>query len=118
MNNKKLIPFLILLLPFLLGCMLFGPSPASYQAAPGECFVPPKGDAVYDQFYANEVNPQNCAAFEEQSQAFAAEANAEYINAQTERARTETTLNLAGAGITTAIVAAFIIVVIIGMTRA
>lgn len=58
-------------------------SPRNYVAAPGDCFVPPQGDPLYDQHYAENVNPQNCGSFIDQSRAW-------YINAQTNALNAET----------------------------
>src|SRR5574339_9096 len=46
-----------------------GYSRTEYQAAPGNCFVPPQGDPLWDQHYAEHVNPGNCTAFKDQEQA-------------------------------------------------
>ena len=54
------------------------PNPQSaYVPAPGDCVVMPQGqDAVYDQFYAQQVNPFNCDAYVNQEAA-------QYTQAQT-----------------------------------
>jgi hypothetical protein len=61
-----------------IGPRLFGggkqysnPNPQSaYVPQPGDCIVLPQGqDAVYDLYYAEKVNPANCKAFVDQSQA-------------------------------------------------
>lgn len=56
---------------YLFGSQMSNPNPqSSYVPANGDCFVPPQGqDPVYDQFYANEVNPANCEAYLDQSEA-------------------------------------------------
>lgn len=47
------------------------PLPSDYvPEQSGDCFVPPKGDPLYDEHYAKEVNPYNCQSLESQSEAF------------------------------------------------
>ena len=62
------------------------PNPQSaYVPQPGDCIVLPQGqDAVYDLFYAKEVNPLNCTSFKTQEEA-------QYIEAQTRALDAETT---------------------------
>lgn len=44
------------------------PLPSDYVANPGECFVPPQGDPLYDEHYAKNVNNPNCDALRIQSE--------------------------------------------------
>lgn len=42
-------------------------SSRDYVPANGDCFVPPRGDPLYDEHYAKNVNQPNCQAFKDQS---------------------------------------------------
>jgi hypothetical protein len=104
--------------------MLNEPLPQNYVAQPGECFVPPQGDPVYDQFYANQVNPQNCQAFENQSQGFVNKstaevysAQAEAIHVQTDKTFTEMVMNAIGAIVTVLLTIVVVAIFVIGLSR-
>lgn len=58
-------------------------SPRDYVSQPGDCFVPPQGDPLYDAHYAEHVNPGNCEAYKDQ-------AEAKNIDAETRQVRAET----------------------------
>jgi hypothetical protein len=73
-----------------------GWSPRAYVARPGDCYVPPQGDPLYDEHYANNVNVPNCSAFVDRGQAKVLEAQAEVVEAQAERIRTETNIQKIG----------------------
>lgn len=64
-------------------------SPRDYVARPGDCFVAPQGDPLYDAHYAENVNVPNCNAFKTQSEA-------RFVDAQTDKVRTETGVNTFG----------------------
>lgn len=64
-------------------------TPRDYVAKPGECFVPPQGDPLYDEHYAKNVNQYNCDALKVQSEA-------KYIDSQTEKTRLDTRVGLFG----------------------
>lgn len=83
----------------------------------GDCFVPPQGDPVYDQFYAQQVNPANCGALVDQSQSRVNNAQAEQVHVETEKIFTEMVMNSIGAFVTMLIVVAFIAIVIVGAIR-
>lgn len=68
-----------------------GPNPEDYVAAEGECFVPPQGDPLYDEHYAD-INGKNCSAFKNQSEAF-------YTDEQTRALKWETNRENAGFGL-------------------
>ena len=84
-------------------------SPRDYVPAPGECFVPPQGDGVYDAFYAQEVNAPNCSAFESQSNAWKTNADAEAVEWKTFQSRIATSF-LAFVGV--CIVGFFVYVIV------
>lgn len=52
---------------------------------PNDCFVPPKGDPLYDAHYAEHVNGQNCSALKTQSEAKNIDAQTRQINTETDR---------------------------------
>lgn len=58
-------------------------SPRNYVAAPGDCFVPPQGDPLYDAHYAEHVNGPNCTALGAQS-------DSQYTDAMTNEVRWNT----------------------------
>ena len=112
--------FLLPLLLFSMACICGGlaPTPSDYVPLhPGDCFVPPQGDPVYDQFYAQNVNPDNCRAYENQSQGHLNEAQSKLVDSRTRKIETETSLNLAGASAVTVIAVVFIVLVVIGIIR-
>src|SRR5690606_38532313 len=76
-----------------------GWSPRAYVARPGDCYVPPQGDPLYDEHYANNVNVPNCSAFVDRGQAKVLEAQAEVVEAQAERIRTETNIQKIGVNL-------------------
>lgn len=65
----------------------FQPVVTNYTTQNGECWVRPQGDGIYDQFYAQQVNPSNC-------ESFVREAQGNSINADTRRTNVETTYGL------------------------
>lgn len=62
-------------------------SPREYVAKPGDCFVPPQGDPLYDEHYAKDVNGPNCDALKTQSQAKNIDAETKVINWQVSQSR-------------------------------
>ena len=58
-----------------------GTSQRDYQPSrEGDCFVPPQGDPVYDKFYSQEVNPDNCKSLQDQSGAHNTDAQTKKTN--------------------------------------
>lgn len=57
-------------------------SPRQYVPAPGDCWVPPQGDPLYDREYS-EINQNNCKALESQERA-------QYTEEQTRALSTKT----------------------------
>lgn len=82
----------------LLGLSLLGMFAGDYEPNPQSAYVPERGgvvvlpqgqDPVYDQFYAQEVNPYNAESFK-------LEADAQLTKAEAERVRTETKVGMFG----------------------
>lgn len=67
----------------LVGLSNTGPQPSDYVLANGECWVHPQGDPLYDEHYANKVNPQNCQAYETQEKANNIKADTRRVNVET-----------------------------------
>ena len=87
-----------------------GWSPRNYVAHPGDCFVPPQGDPLYDAHYAQQVNTYNCEAFKTQAQA-------KFIDAQTEQTRVNTLQGIMGVYLIFGIAAATLILLLIARAR-
>jgi hypothetical protein len=85
-------------------------SPREYVAKPGECFVPPQGDPLYDEHYAKNVNTFNCNALKVQSEA-------KNIDAQTARVQVETRQGIFGVFAILGVVAACVVLLIIAIVR-
>src|SRR3990172_4543846 len=85
-------------------------SPREYVAKPGDCFVPPQGDPLYDEHYAKNVNVPNCQAFENQ-------ADAKYTDAQTEKVQVETRQGIFGVLVVFGVVAATLILVVVATVK-
>ena len=82
-----------------------GTNPA-YADRDGDCFVPAQGDPLWDEHYAQNVNPENCSAVESREQADLLikeqqlrEEEAKNLAAQTEQTRWGTRLILIIAAI-------------------
>lgn len=65
-------------------------TPRDYVAEPGDCFVPPQGDPLYDAHYAEKVNQPNCDAFKDQAEAKNVDAQTRFVDAQTQDRQWET----------------------------
>jgi hypothetical protein len=65
-------------------------SPREYVARPGDCFVPPQGDPLYDEHYAKNVNTYNCKALIDQSESKNIDADTRAENWQTQQSRLST----------------------------
>jgi hypothetical protein len=66
-------------------------SPREYVVArPGDCFVPPQGDPLYDEHYAKNVNTYNCKALIDQSKSKNIDADTGATNWQTNQSRLST----------------------------
>lgn len=85
-------------------------SPRNYTAKPGDCFVPPQGDPLYDSYYAKEVNVPNCSAFEGQ-------AKAHQIEEDTRRVRAETNFGIVGGYATITIFALVIGLIVVMLLK-
>ena len=86
-------------------------SPRAYvPAKPGDCWVPPQGDPLYDQHYAQQVNPQNCQALEDQS-------NAKYTDAQTRAVDWQTNQSRAGVYSLLGVVVAVLVLLSLAIRR-
>jgi hypothetical protein len=92
----------------IVGCGLFAGmagaidtwSPRQYVAKPGDCFVPPQGDPLYDSHYAQEVNVPNCQAFKDQATAHQIDADTRAENFKVLQARIATVfILLVGLGV-------------------
>jgi hypothetical protein len=98
--------FLLLVIVAIVGCGLYAGvggflagkidtwSPRQYVAKPGDCFVPPQGDPLYDSHYANEVNKPNCQAFKDQSSAHNTDADTRAKDFQLTQAKLATSIVL------------------------
>ena len=75
-----------------------GPNPSQYVTNGKDCWVKPQGDPLYDEHYAQQVNPYNCNAFKVQ-------AEAQQLNAETRKINVDTTQGIALAYVTFGIVA-------------
>lgn len=62
-------------------------SPRAYVVKPGECWVHPQGDPLYDEHYAKNVNLPNCEAYQKQEQAQYTEQQAKRVEWDTQQAR-------------------------------
>jgi hypothetical protein len=103
MKRTNLLLLILLALPVILGCFLTQGG-YNYVPARGDCFVPPQGDAVYDQFYAQQVNGPNCDAYRVQE---ITQAQSEYIysealinRVEADRAFSDMAINTSGAVLT------------------
>lgn len=85
-------------------------SPRAYVPVNGDCFVPPQGDPLYDEYYAKNVNAYNCEAFVDQ-------AYAKSIDAQTEQVRLSTQQTRLGIGSMLFVIVCVIVLLAIAIIR-
>jgi hypothetical protein len=86
-------------------------SPRAYvPARPGDCFVAPQGDPLYDQHYAQQVNTYNCQALKDQS-------SAHFIDAQTNAVQVETQQSQLGVYSIFFVVVATLVLLAIAMIK-
>lgn len=95
-----------------------GPVPSDYVVeSPNDCLVLPQGDPLYDQHYANNVNPQNCGAYKTQEEGNIAAAQAEYIHVQADKQFTQNVMTSIGVLFTGGLGLLAVILLIYGLLK-